>query len=511
MKRRVLTSLALAALPLLAGGAQPAALDQVRMIETEPVAPRVTDPPAATPPDLLRFTNSNQLDGHFAGLKPGPLVLWRRDDLAAPVEFKTDQIRQIVLRRGQPAKPLPGPSSVALINGDRLPGTLVALDATTVTIETAFAGNLTLPRDSVGMIAPNPTGGRILYAGPFSDEGWSITGQKETPDADASTPADKGPAWVHAGAAWYNRPDAAALRREVAMPDLAVVRFQLAWKSRLSLVLAFHADFQAPRKPPAEDESKLVQNGTPGLPQFFGNAYALNLYPNYVILNRCRLDAEGHPSIERVQAGGTNIRLPETGEAAVELRCNRLTGEISLYLNDEFAMQWTEPGAKDAPGYAGKGGGIGFLATGSQVRISDLLVAEWNGMPDSARSMQSEGQDIVLLANGTDRFAGEVTGFGQGALKLKSRYGEFQFPLGDIAEVRFARNRLAKTPPATAGLSRVRFHPLGSLSGTLEPGRDGHLTLVSPLAGKLDLDPDYAVMLDFKNANRFLDDWDPQF
>jgi hypothetical protein len=28
-----------------------------------------------------------------------------------PVEFKTDQLRQLVLRRGRPAKPLPGPST----------------------------------------------------------------------------------------------------------------------------------------------------------------------------------------------------------------------------------------------------------------------------------------------------------------------------------------------------------------------------------------------------------------
>jgi hypothetical protein len=367
------------------------------------------------------------------------------------------------------------------------------------------------------MIAPNPAGGRILYTGPFSDDGWTIAGSPEPaahppeppPDvAKKDLPGD-GPAWSYAGSAWYNRQPSTALRRDVGMPDRAIIRFQLGWKNRLSLALAFHADFKAVGSPDNPEEGKRVQSGVQLFPNVFGNAYVLNLYPNYAILYRSTVDKDGKAELERVQAGGTNIRLPESGETRVELRCNRLTGEIALHLNDEFAMQWTEDGGDN--GYAGKGGGIGFLSASAPIRFSDLVVAEWNGMPDSARSMQSDEQDILLLANGTDRFAGEVTGFDAGKLKLKSRYGEFQFPLDEIAEVRFARNKLAKAQPSAAGHARVFFHPIGSLSGTLEPGRDGLFTLATPLAGKLVIDPDYAVMIEFQNSKSFLDDWDPQF
>ncbi|RZK54797.1 MAG: hypothetical protein EOO59_11110, partial [Hymenobacter sp.] len=53
-------------------------------------------------------------------------------------------------------------------------------------------------------------------------------------------------------------------------------------------------------------------------------------------------------------------------------------------------------------------------------------------------------QDIVLLANGTDRFAGKVGGFGDGKVTMEGKYGRFRFELADIAEIRFARNRLAE-------------------------------------------------------------------
>ncbi|BCU75528.1 hypothetical protein [Luteolibacter sp. LG18] len=485
--------------------------------------------------DLLRFTNGNRLDGHFGGLKEGPAVVWKRDDVDAPVDFKVTQLRQVVLRSARPAKPLPDLSSVSLVNGDRIPGTITAMDAHEVSIDTVFAGPLVIPRASVSMISPNPLGGKLLFNGPFSEEGWNLTApeQEEPPavkangnrkDADhADDPPEekKLPAWSYSSGAWYHRQGATALTRDVHMPDRAMVRFQIAWKSRLALAIAFHADLKKPDK--AADDAKNGQgrpdNG-PGLPMMFGNAYVMNLYPGYVILNRCGYDDNGKPVLERIQSSATNARLPESGEATVEIRCNRKNGEIALFINDEFAAQWTEGTGEGDDGYAGRGGAIGFQVqtlsapgqmANAPVRISDLVVAEWNGMPDAARSLQTNDMDIVLLSNGTDRFSGEVTGLAKGKLQLKGRYGAVEFPMDDVAEVRFARNRLAKAQEPTSNQVQVRFLPFGRLSGATKEGTGSSLILTSPVVGKTKVDLDYAVMLDFKNSNSFLDDWDAQF
>lgn len=479
---------------------------------------------ATDSPDLLRFANGDRLEGHFAGLKPGPVVLWKRDDVEQPVEFKSTLLRQSVLRAGRASRPFADLSSVALVNGDRIPGTLVALDANNLTVETAYAGPVVIARRNVGMLAPNPLGGKILYSGPYSEEGWKVVAPSEEPAAlhsgvnagikPAAPDAEKAGPWTYSSGSYYSRSGTSALIRDPHMTDRSLVRFQLAWKNRLALALAFHADLK-PAPEAKQDEAKPARpdfNGTQNFARMFGNSYVLNLYTNYVILYRCGYDKDGRPSVERIQSGSTNIRLSETGEAVVELRANRQSGDISLFLNDEFAIQWNE--SPDGPaGYAGKGGAIGFQVQGpgSPVRISDLVVAEWNGMPDSARSLQTDDQDIVLLTNGTDRFSGEVSGLSGEKLQLKGRYGNFEFPLAEIAEVRFAKKNLAKQAEPPSGQMAVRFHPFGRISGIPTEGDKGSLTLTSPLAGKLTINLDYAVMLDFKNTTSFLDDWDPEF
>ena len=114
-------------------------------------------------------------------------------------------------------------------------------------------------------------------------------------------------------------------------------------------------------------------------------------------------------------------------------------------MNDEFVTQWSESDLVDRKGesFGGKGSGFGFLVQGgdSPVRISDIVISEWNGMPDSARSLQVDDQDVVLMANGTDRYAGRVGELdADGKLRFEGKHGSFRFPLEEVAEIRFARS-----------------------------------------------------------------------
>lgn len=525
--------------------------------------------------DLLRFVNGDQLHGSFQGIKEGMVAVWQRPDLTTPGEFKSAQIQKIILRAARPDKSNESLAHVALINGDRIPGTLVALDDETVTVETTFAGVMHIPRKLVGMVAPMPLGGRVLYHGPYSQDGWLMTNPNfpdgipaPPPDADAAEDKDEDkdkdaadkpaaeedkvvaeepadgededkakdsgktpiPRWEFSGAAWYwnQKHGSTALVRKTGMTDRSILRFNLAWHNRLMLCVAFHADFMRPPKPEAKDgdddkgkndvKRRMMQNGfgpgdTSSLPQLFGNSYVLQINSGYVMLLRCGFDDKGNPTMDRIQVNNPSIRLSETGAATFELRCDRPKGTILLYVDGEFAMQWSEPGLADEGGYAGKGGGIGFLTQmdNSPVRVSDLIIAEWNGMPDSARSMQVDDQDIVLLANGTDRFSGKVTGFQNGKLLLHGKFGNFSFPLEDIAEVRFAANSLSKADEATAERIIVRLDPIGNITGKPLAGDATTLKLLTPYAGEISLKLESAIILDFQPSNNFLDDWDPQF
>jgi len=482
---------------------------------------------AADLPDLLRFTNDDQLRGGFRGIEDGPQVIWQHEDLATPAVFKTTRIRHIVLRGGRPLK-LPGTLSHALLgNGDEVPGTITALDDAAVTLETSYAGTLRIPRDRVSMLSPNPLGGRVSYYGPFDEDDWKMAHSSfpdGLPPADSEDKDEKAPGrWVFSGSAWtwQDKNTGTALIRESGMPERAVLRFDLAWKNRLNLAIAFHADFA---KPPAGNEpdanAKEIKRvfeamDASGMPQLFGNSHVLQLYSNYLTLLRTSVDADGKFSIQREHHHSGNLRLGDAGRATVELRANRRSGEISLFINGEFAAQWNGLEISgEKPQLARDGSGFGFmvLAEQSPVRISDIIISEWNGMPDSARSLQVDAHDVVLMTNGTDRFAGRVGSLDeQGRIHFEGKHGRYQFPLEDVAEIRFARDRLASTLAAPEHNLIVRLAPIGRISGQPVSSDGKMLGMVSPIMGRMNLSLEPAIMIDFNSSNTPIDDWNGDF
>lgn len=486
---------------------------------------------AAEPQDLLRFGNGDQLHGKFTGIKDGPQVIWQRDDVKAPVDFKTEQLRHIVLNGGRPKTGLASLSHVVLVNGDSIPGTVTDMDAEGITLETPYAGSLRVPRDQMAMLAPSPLGGRLHYHGPFIKDEWKMANASfpsgmpavsEKKDEDGSPPGR----WEFSGSSWYwsSKLSGTGLLKEDAMADRTILRFDLAWKNRLSLAIGFHADFQKPEKKQGDEKDAGAQPPRqnafgPGdssiFPQLFGNAYVLQVFSTHMMLFRVSTDTEARLPVERVQNNGSSIRLGESGRAILEIRCSRISGDISLFIDGESVARWSEPAgtAQDAARYSGKGNGFGFVVQTeeSPVRISDIMVAEWNGMPDAARSMQTDEQDIVLLANGTDRFSGKVRNFNSGKVEMENKYGLFQFALDDIAEIRFARNRLAKESDHPAGNVMVRLGPLGRISGKPLSGDGNSIRLQNPVCGEMNINLESAVMLDFQNTTNSIDDWDAEF
>lgn len=104
-----------------------------------------------------------------------------------------------------------------------------------------------------------------------------------------------------------------------------------------------------------------------------------------------------------------------------------------------------------------------------------------------------------------------MAAFRDGKITLDGKYGQFQFHLDDVAEIRFARNRLAKeTDPSPDNLT-VRLSPLGQISGRPLSGSADSVRILSPVCGEMNLNLESAVMLDFRSSNNIIDDWDAEF
>ena len=502
-------------------------------------------------PDLLRLTNG-ELEGHFGGLDAKGVLSWERDDGIAPMEFKTDKVRQIVLRGGHAVDAGKDAAHLELVNGDRLPAHVVSLENDTFTVDTPMAGRLLIPRDAVVQVAPNPFGGRLIYAGPFSEDGWEVyspdddfpdfkeenkddTKEEETEEEAEEAPQEQQePSWKHRGSKWYFSSGRDALRSAIGMPDQAILRFELEWRNRPPIAIAFHADFKRPVYPPAKEGKELSEKEQKDLQEqrdirrrtsqhladYFGNAYVLTLRSSYAQLQQCGFDKQGEPFINQIRSSSTNIRFDDTGTAVFELRCDRPKGSVSLFVNGEFSMQWDlkpdievmDDGQEIPESYGGPGDGIGFQMLGSDtpVRISDIIVAEWNGMPDSARSLKSEEYDVVLLNNGTDRFSGKVGAIKDGKLTLESRYAPMDIPLDEIAEIHLAKSGQRELEDSIDKNTRVHFQPIGRISGVAGVTTDKKMGLTSPLLQKMDIDLTSAVILEFQSGSSFLNYWDEE-
>lgn len=456
---------------------------------------------AAEPADLLRLSNG-ELEGRFAGLDRNGILTWHRDDGVGPIKLKLDRVQQIVLGTRDAIRQVAATSHLTLANGDRLPGEVLELDAEHLTVGTPVAGTLRIPRQALSSLSPNPFGGKLLYAGPFSPEGWCLldAGQDNNPEPNQ--------AWRHRGSNWYFTGGQTALGLDAELPAESIIRFKLAWRSRPHLTLALHADFQTPGNPP--DDGKPQRIGNPAWT--YGNAYVLNLRASYAQLQRCGFTASGEPFIDPIRSSSSNIRFDETGETTFEFRSSRSTGHISMFINGEFAMQWdlAATGHEADPRDPVTGGGIGFQVPDGEtpVRISDVVIAEWNGMPDAARSLESDASDIVLLTNGTDRFSGRVIGMKDGRLQIEGPYARLDIPYGDVAQIHFARSARRSSPAVGSRQIHVHFSPVGRISGEPLASDSKTLSLASPLLGPVELSLGPALLLEFSSANGFLNYWD---
>lgn len=468
-------------------------------------------------PDLLRFDNGDQLSGRFLGISGSGGIRLQSDEMKEPAEFRLDSVRHLVLHGGKAQQAVESSSYVGLSNGDRIPGNVSAIDDTHITVETKFAGTVRIPKDHVQVLAPNTLGGDIQYYGPFSDEGWNIVRNPSAEPADKD--AKKKQPWEFSGSAWFwdanqTTPDentgSVALVRPQGMPDRSILRFRMDWKDRIGMAIAFHADFakgEAEKdKNPGHGEFRRESSSIPAI---FGNGYVLQIYSTSIMLYRSTMDPQTGARFERIQMP-SSVRLREGRGCVMEIRSNRTNGHIALYLDGEFAAQWSEPAgnAPDSEGFAGKGSGFGFLPQVgcNALRISEVSICEWNGMPDSARSMEVDDKDVVLMTNGTDRFAGKLIGMEGGeALRFETRHGIISVPLAEIAEIRFARSHLAK--PETNNDPVFHLAPTGRLAAKAIAGDHDVLKLQHAILGPMELHMAPVILIEYKSGTKLSDNW----
>lgn len=488
--------------------------------------------------DLLRFENGDSLHGKFLGMKDSE-IRWRHSEARETINLKTIKLRRVAFNGGRSRKTLRSPSFVHLQGGDRIPGTIISLDREKLVLETEFAGTTTIPREFISQVSPNPHGGAVHYIGPFSEEDWTVIEPKPepeeaeggeqkaeekeaAPDPDA-VPEEKteGP-WVFSGGAYYSNGQL-PIAIDTNAPGKTRIRFTLAWRNRLNAAIAFHATLKQPEVPAAEEgadddekEGKAPRPvireraGTAGFAYTYGHSYVLTIYSNYAQIYRCGFNEDGEADMKRLSNSSANLRLEETGQAEFELRCDREAGTITLFANGRYISQW-----KDGLGYVATGSHLAFACQSgtSRLRVSDVVVTSWNGMIDSAQSMEADNRDIILLTNGTDRFSGDLISLVDGKYRIKGTYAEMIVPQEDVQEIRLAREKRAELDEEERSRQAVRLllQPYGRLTVRPQEATADRMRARHPAMGDLTLDLRYMGLMEFSFSNSVLDSWDDDY
>jgi len=358
---------------------------------------------------------------------------------------------------------------VELTNDDRLAGDLVALDDTTLTLDTWYAGRLVLQRSMVRRIECRLAMPDAIYAGPTDAHDWKSV--------------DNPQAWVFKQGKLYSVPGMyGTLGKDVGLPDRAAIDFELAWRGQpFWNVGLYYADARN-------------MHGAGG--------YMISCNGDNINLNR--VSANTSRSFE----GGERLtEFRKRNRIHVSLRCDKAKKLIALFFDGKLVKQWMDPGE-----FAGQGTAMMFNSQGqSQIRIATIIVTDWDGRLDTGTTSNiNSNEDLVELTN-KDKVSGVVRGIAKGEVALTTSYADVKVPIDRVASIIFATQ---KTGQARRQATDVRaFFADGSrFTVALEALTEQGLAGATENCGKVTLPLDAFTRIQFnvydKSAADSADDWD---
>ena len=209
---------------------------------------------------------------------------------------------------------------------------------------------------------------------------WKV-GRKARPAAAFAGEAGQ---WVYRNGAFYaNKP--ASLARDIGLPDVAEIEFDLTWKGALNLAIALYTDSLQPILLSSKD------NGPD-----FGGFYSLRIQSVFMQLMRIKK----HEALGQSSLGDLVVpSLSQSNRVHMDLRVSKPRHSIAMFIDGALIKQWIDPN-----GFAGEGKGVRFVQNppGGAVKISNLRVSHWDGVFEDTRPAEVDpSRDTAWLSDGS--------------------------------------------------------------------------------------------------------------
>ena len=319
--------------------------------------------------DNLILTGDERISGTVRAINPDGTVLLDTPLSPDPVALKADSVRKVLFSEN-PAAGGDGNCLVTLANGDTLPGTIEGIDAKNITLVSSSTGKLAVPRSAVASIQPGGDQPVLIYAGPEGFEGW--VRDRETSDQ-----------WVSEKGA-FRVEGKGSISRKLDLPDGFIVRFKVAWRNSPNLKVSMAATETAD----GEEQDRYYLTFNPAGMEIKRETATGKRFQSIITLNRLPQQFDGR-------------------QVTVELRIDRKSKEIQLWLNGESEGKWQDPMASPPDGNL-----LVFASSAGENEmqtISEIGVYEWNNK-NSRRPAGERGdrtKDALLSVEG-ERFGGSL-------------------------------------------------------------------------------------------------------
>jgi len=417
--------------------------------------------------------------------------------LEGEVTLKTDELLEMSLH-GKPPATKADHYALATITPrydkspplDTIRGRLLHLDDKTVTLETAYAGELTLNRlmvKSLDIYSQPPS----FYNGPNGPDGWVTSGNSDIEDN-----------WTFNDRSMTSK-GRNGIARKLEFPDRSIIKFTAKWKTSPYFRVLFLSD-----------------DGDTDYPSV---SYSLNVQSSYLSLYRSAI--RGQRS-DLVSESINNLR--ETQEAVFTIYLDRSKdGTSAIYIGKDRIGTWT--GMDDTKDM---GDWLHFVPQQSRpMNFSNISISQWDGvLPKSsddtpANSENEFGDELqgqkITLANG-DVVIGEIQLIENDFVLASTEFGDVRIPLNrmsaiDLDDVELDEEGTSvkdedgnpisiKEEPRMWGEDiRAWFHDGGSITIRMATIEDGKIKGSSQVFGEAEFDLNAFSRLEFNIWRRQLD------
>jgi hypothetical protein len=421
--------------------------------------------------DLISFVNGDKLHGKVIAVDPVKGVALKNQFIEQTTAFPVDSIVKIVFAETE-QPPVSGkyPCIIRMVNRDELECSLVSLDESSVVVSAPFSENLTIPRkriDSINPISPNPA---IIYKGPTGTEGWTIS---SSPVED-----EKEGKWRYVNGSFIAT-GAGSLARDLKLPDMATIEFDIAWKNYMSVAVALYASTLQP--------ILLSKKDDPDVPDF-GSFYSLQINFNTANL---MLIKKGIPLNSMGMAFIPNMEAKTS--AHIMIRVSKPQKMILLYVDGILVKQWQEQGE-----FGGSGTCVRFVnQLSTPIKISNIVVSQWDGRIEiPITRVDNSKSDFINMIN-NDVINGTVKEFKNGKFIVQTPFGTVDVPFERVSHMHFSM--IGREPAIrTQGEIPVVFQRQGKLSLKPEKWDGDKLIAVNPNFGRIALPLSMIKVINFK-------------